>query len=74
MSDPLGDALAALHAAQLERAQLAARCRDAYRAGGLAAFLDAFADFAKVSGESDAIADAVLVLARRAVADTGHRA
>jgi hypothetical protein len=74
MSDPLAAALDALHAAQLERVALAAQCRDAYQRGGLAAFLDAFADFARIAGDTDVLADAVLTLARRAVADAGHRA
>jgi hypothetical protein len=72
--DNLRDALEALHAAQLERVELAARCREAYRVGGLAQLLDAFETFARVASEGDAIADAVLLLAQRAVAATGHRA
>jgi hypothetical protein len=74
MSDPLAAALKALHAAQLERVALAGRCCEAYQRGGLATFLDAFANFAKAAGDSDVLADAVLALATRAVADTSHRA
>jgi hypothetical protein len=74
MSDPLATALDALHAAQLERVALAGRCREAYQRGGLATFLDAFADFARVAGDTDILADAVIALAQRAVADTDHRA
>jgi hypothetical protein len=74
VSDPLAAALDALHAAQVDRAALAARCRDAYHRDGLAALLDAFEDFARVAGDTDILADAVLTLARRAVAETGHRA
>jgi hypothetical protein len=72
--DNLRDALEALHAAQLERVELAARCREAYRVGGLAQLLDAFEAFAKVASETDVIADAVIILAQRAVTAAGHRA
>jgi hypothetical protein len=74
MSDQLAAALDALYAAQLQRVELADRCREANRRGDLIAFLDAFGEFAQVAGDTDILADAVLALARRAVADTGHRA
>jgi hypothetical protein len=74
MSDQLASALDALYAAQLQRVELAGQCREAYQRGGLVAFLDAFGEFAQVAGDTDILADAVLALARRAVADTGHRA
>lgn len=74
MPDQLAAALDALHAAQLERVAIADRCRAAYQRGGLAEFLDVFAEFAQVAGDTDILAEAVLTLARRAVADTGHRA